>query len=284
MSIINQLKTWPWSRPLSTRLLPIMVILGIFLILGFYTVTDPARIDNNYVLNGADYVGYAVCHRITDRSFAIAGRQLPLCARCTGMYLGISLAFLVLLLAGRQRWSNLPPLSVLIALGLFILAMAFDGLNSYSHFFPDFPHLYEPKNWLRLVTGMGTGLAMGIIIFPALAQTLWKQQIIRPSVANLKELLGFVILALIFITLVLSNQPLILYVLGLVSAAGVLIILTSVNTTAVLIVFKRDATAEKYRQIVIPLMIGLFLAITQVAVISVFRFTLTGTMNGFPGL
>ncbi len=166
MSIINQSKTWAWSRPLSTRLIPIIVVLGVFLILGFYTVTDPARIDNNSVLNGADYVGYAVCHRITDRSFTIAGRQLPLCARCTGMYLGISLAFLVLLLAGRQRWSNLPPLSVLIALGFFLLAMAVDGLNSYSHFFPDFPHLYEPRNWLRLVTGMGTGLTMGIIIFP----------------------------------------------------------------------------------------------------------------------
>ncbi len=100
----------------------------------------------------------------------------------------------------------------------------------------------------------------------------------------MKELLGFVILAIIIITLVLSNQPLILYVLGLVSAAGVLIILTSVNTVAVLIAFKKDARAEKVRQIVIPLLIGLFLAITQVAVISVFRFTLTGTMNGFPGI
>ena len=200
------------------------------------------------------------------------------------MYLGIVLAFVVLLFAGRQRWSNLPPLSVLIALGFFMLIMAFDGLNSYSHFFPEIPHLYEPRNWLRLTTGMGTGLAMGIIVFPALAQTLWKQQIIRPSVADLKELLGFVILALILIALVLSNQPVILYVLGLASAAGVLLILTTVNTIAALIILKKDARAEKLQQIILPLLIGLTIAIVQVALISFLRFTITGTMTGFPGI
>ncbi len=33
----------------------------------------------------ADAVGYAVCHRIADRSFHVDGVQLPLCVRCTGM-------------------------------------------------------------------------------------------------------------------------------------------------------------------------------------------------------
>ena len=34
----------------------------------------------------ANVVGYAVCHRIPDRSFIIGGAQLPLCARDTGMF------------------------------------------------------------------------------------------------------------------------------------------------------------------------------------------------------
>src|SRR5689334_17781875 len=42
------------------------------------------------VLGKADAVGYAVCHRITVRSFLFPdGRQLPLCARCSGMFLGV---------------------------------------------------------------------------------------------------------------------------------------------------------------------------------------------------
>jgi uncharacterized membrane protein len=260
------------------------VLLGTILLLGFYTVTDPARLDQNQVLNGADYVGYGVCHRITDRSFSIAGRQLPLCARCTGMYLGVSLIFLIMIVAGRQRWSNLPPLRVLLILGGFIALMAVDGINSYSHFFPDAPHLYQPQNWLRLVTGMGTGLTMGIIIFPALAQTLWRRQRLRPSVSNLRELSAIVLLALILVVMVMSNRATILYVLGLVSALGVLLILTSVNAMAALIILKKDARFENWRQIILPLAVGLFLAIVQLTIIGLVRFNVTGTLAGLPGI
>jgi uncharacterized membrane protein len=39
------------------------------------------------LLGKADAVGYAVCHRIDVRSFHLGERPLPLCARCSGMYL-----------------------------------------------------------------------------------------------------------------------------------------------------------------------------------------------------
>jgi uncharacterized membrane protein len=32
--------------------------------------------------------GSLICHQLPDRSFFIDGRQLPICARCTGLYLG----------------------------------------------------------------------------------------------------------------------------------------------------------------------------------------------------
>ena len=33
-------------------------------------------------------VGSVICHQLPDRSFFLNGRQLPVCARCTGLYLG----------------------------------------------------------------------------------------------------------------------------------------------------------------------------------------------------
>ena len=33
-------------------------------------------------------VGSVVCHQLPERSFVIAGGQLPVCARCTGLYAG----------------------------------------------------------------------------------------------------------------------------------------------------------------------------------------------------
>ena len=284
--------TWPMTEvsisdrvwPLSRRLIPLLVVAAVLLLMGFYSVTDVGRLADNQALGGADYVGYSVCHRITDRSFSIAGRQLPLCARCTGMYLGVSLTFALLALAGRRRWAYLPPLRVVLVLLGFIALLAFDGINSYSHFFPNLPHLYEPRNWLRLATGLGAGLAMGIILFPALSQTLWRDQQPRPAVGNLRELLGLVLIASTAMFLVLTEQSTILYVLGLVSAAGVLVVLTAINCTALLILSRRDARATRWQQAILPLTVGLLLAVIQVALISFLRYSATGTMTGFPGM
>jgi uncharacterized membrane protein len=271
-------------RPFSRRLAPLIVAAAALLLLAFFSVTDGAHLEHDPALDGADYVGYAVCHRIAERSFNIAGRQLPLCARCSGMYLGVSVAFVVLALAGRRRWSNLPPLRVILVSLAFIGLWAIDGINSYSHFFPNLPHAYEPQNWLRLLTGIGAGLTMGVILFPALAQTLWRDQLHQPAIANIRELLALTLVAMFVGAVILTEQQVILYVLALVSAGGVLMVLTAINTTAVLILSRRDARAIKWREALPPLAIGLLLAILQVAVISFIRYSVTGTMTGFPGI
>ncbi len=70
-----------------------------------------------FTLGKLDAVGYAVCHRIPERSFFLGGHVLPLCARCSGTFLGVTLTLLALSLAGRARASHMPPLRVLVILG-----------------------------------------------------------------------------------------------------------------------------------------------------------------------
>jgi hypothetical protein len=166
----------------------------------------------------------------------------------------------------------------------FIAIMGIDGLNSYSHFFANTPHLYEPRNWLRLLTGMGTGLAMGAIILPTLSQTLWQQQKFQPSISTFPELIGLVLVEGTAVFLILSNQPLILYVLAIISTVGLLIIVTALNTVMVLILGRRESLAITWQQASLPLLIGVTLAVIELTAISLLRFSLTGTMTGFPGL
>lgn len=266
------------------RGLTVALVLAALLVLGFYTVSDPNLLSGHGPLTAGDYAGSLVCHRISERSFTIAGRQMPLCARCTGIYLGIALSFVTFLAAGRSRWSELPSTKIMLILVGFIAIMGVDGVNSFSHFFPNVPHVYTPHNWLRLVTGMGTGLALGIIIFPALAQTLWHEQKLVAILRDGHELLGLLVLAGILILLVLSNQPTILYVLGLVSAAGIVVILTSLNSMLLLIFTRRDAQARNWRQTIVPLGIGLALTAAQIYLVAFLRLTYIGTLSGFPGL
>ena len=281
---LNKVVLNVWQQHDQRRWLLVAVGLAVLLVMAFYTVTDSNQLAHSHVLEGSDWAGYAVCHRITARSFTIGGRQFPLCARCTGMYLGVALTLLVIFLTGRLRWSELPPLPVLLVLIGFIGLMGIDGINSYSHFFPKAPHLYEPRNWLRLLTGMGTGLAMGVFMLPALAQTLWRQPDYRAPIGSLRELAGLVVVALTAVLILLSNQSTILYVLALVSTVGLLFIITAINCVFLLILLRRDGRAERWRDTAVPLLISFILTLIEISVVSIVRFNLTGTMTGFPGL
>src|SRR3954447_8038652 len=51
-------------------------------------------------------VGSVVCHQKPERSFTLAGQPLPVCARCTGIYIGAALA--VLAMAGVVSAAQFP--------------------------------------------------------------------------------------------------------------------------------------------------------------------------------
>ena len=280
----KQLSQLDWQDPHTRRWLALLIGVVALLIMALYWLTDPARLAHDHALSGADWLGAAICHRITERSFTIYGRQLPLCARCTGMYLGVFLSFAVLLLAGRARWTDLPRFPILLILLAFVGVMGVDGINSYTHFFPNFPHVYEPRNWLRLVTGMGTGLAMGFILFPALAQTVWRRGQTSPVIRNVRELAGMVLVGGTAVLLVLSNQPALLYVLALASAAGAVMVLMSINAVLLLTICRREGRALTWRDTAVPLTICMGLAIGQLGVVSYLRLSVFGTITGFPGI
>lgn len=273
-----------WLQPQNKRLFGLLIVTIILFIMGFYSATDPAYLGHDRALHAGDWLGGGVCHRLTERSFMINGRQFPLCARCTGMYLGVAVAFVVVFLAGRIRWTDLPSPPILIVLVGFIGVMGVDGVNSYTHFFANFPHLYEPRNWLRLVTGVGTGLAMGLFAFPILAQTLWANGPNRRMVINFREFGLILAVAATAVLLLLSNQPTISYVLALVSVGGLLLILTSLNAILWMTLLKKDGLATRWRETAVPLIISGLLALGQLSVLSAVRIYFTGTITGIPGL
>lgn len=57
-----------------------------------FAAAGPARMPV-YLFAVAVYaIGSVICHQLPERSFHIWGRQLPVCARCVGIYAGAALA------------------------------------------------------------------------------------------------------------------------------------------------------------------------------------------------
>jgi uncharacterized membrane protein len=233
------------------------------------------------LLGKADAIGYAVCHRIDMRSFHLGERQLPLCARCTGTFLGTIVGVVLLLLAGRGRSAVWPSRRILALLALTAAAWGLDGVNSYASLFPRLPHLYVPQNWLRLTTGTFLGMAMAAVFLPAVNQSLWKSPSSVPVIQNVRELLLYFLPAPLLIGLVLLENPIILYPLALLSTLGILFLLTGVYAALLLMLLRKEGQADGWRDAWPVIAGGLTLALLQIYAIDVVRFLFSGTWGGF---
>ncbi len=232
------------------------------------------------LLGKADAVGYAVCHRIDVRSFHLHDRPLPLCARCSGMYLGAVLGLVYQALVARKR-SGLPPIPLVIALAGLVLGFVIDGSNSFLSLIPFAPHPYETFNWTRLLTGTGMGLAIAAALFPAFNQTVWILPDPRPALGSWRSLAVLLLLALGVDALVLWENPVVLYPLALISAAGVLLILTLTYSMLWAMALHRENQASSLRELALPLATGFGAALLQIALLDLVRYWLTGTWQGF---
>ena len=241
-------------------------------------------------LGKLDAVGYAVCHRIDARSFHIGDRQLPLCARCTGEFYAAGLALIFQIFVSGKR-SKLPSRGIIAVLVLFFLAFGIDGSNSYLYllkstspgFLDQIPNLYIPNNILRLFTGSGMGIALAVVLYPIMNQTLWRQMDDRPAHEwkSFGVLIGATVLANL---LILTDSPIVLYPIAYLSSLGTLALLVIVFSMLWIMIMRQDNTFEHPRQLWFPFLAGLTIALLMVLSIDLFRLNLTGTWSGFPGL
>jgi uncharacterized membrane protein len=216
-------------------------------------------------------------------------RQLPLCARCSGMYLGavLGLAFLSL---RYRRSAGTPPKAIIAILVLFGLAFAVDGTNSYLYLMKSLygsrlsfiPNLYVPNNSLRLFTGSGMGLTMAIAVFVSLNQTFWKDWDNKPVMGKPLDLLLLCALMLFANLLVLPEWDWVLYPAAILSSGGVLLLLTLVYGMLWTMIMRQENIYMNLREAWLPILAGLTIALLQITMVDIFRLWLTHTWGGFP--
>jgi uncharacterized membrane protein len=237
-----------------------------------------------------DAVGYAVCHRLDSHSLHIGDVQMPLCARCTGEFnaAAIALAFQGIV---SPKKSRLPGRGVVAVLALLFLAFAIDGSNSYLALlkatdptaFGGIPNLYATTSISRVLTGSGMGLAMAAVLYPMFNQSVWQS----PRYERALGWQQFAVLAGILIVVdlgIISENPLILYPVALLSTLGVLALLTTVFSIVWIMIMKQDNAFDRVGQLWLPAAAGLTLAFALILGIDLLRLNLTHTWGGFPGL
>ena len=174
--------------------------------------------------------------------FSLLASKCPFAAGargCTWVALG-GLIYLFL----KPRQAGLPAKKILFALLGFLLLFAVDGINSTLGFFQGVTGLYNPQNWLRLITGSGMGIAIAAMLVPVFHSAAWLDSLPSATLSTWRSFLPLVAIAGVLDILVLSQLSIFLLPLAILSSLTVILILTLVYSVLWLLIWKKDGTIQ----------------------------------------
>ncbi len=160
-------------------------------------------------------MGSAVCHRLAERSFILEEMQMPLCARCTGIYIGAFFAFCFFVWKNRLQAGKPFSVAQAILTGLAIVPVGVDGVGSYLGF-------WESSQLMRILTGTLVGaIVPGFLLMAGnFDPKVENEELIYKST---KELLILIMISVAFGSCLWIGLP--LYGIGaVISVAGEIIL------------------------------------------------------------
>jgi uncharacterized membrane protein len=183
-----------------------------------------------------------VCHQLPSRTLEFGGKYLPMCARCSGIYLGVFASYAYLVFRRGFRVNSIPRITYSLIIAAFILPMAFDGATSYLG-------LRETTNALRLVTGTLAGSVLPIFAFPLLSPELIlaeeKKEDEYPPFARWYDLLVWAAFVAVLLILSLQNWTWLYWPLSAFSTVGLVAIFFNLGLVVVEMVGERHRWARR---------------------------------------
>jgi uncharacterized membrane protein len=217
---------------------------GIWALLGILVVSLGAFLLAPWSLQDKTLAAlHGLCAQQPTHSFWIGETRLPFDARMTGIYGAFAVVSIYLLARGRLYRIGVPPVSIIIGLGLFIVAMGIDGVNSTLNDI-GLPYAYEPNNHLRFFTGALTGTTLAIFLWLLAASSLWKNDVVsaKPIITSWKEFLPIsIMVSMLWAIVQLRWEP-------LFAPLALIQVLTAVTVVAVMALVLITMIARRFQR------------------------------------
>lgn len=217
------------------------------------------------------WFGFGLCHQLPERSFFGGGLQVPVCARDTGIYVGmvVSLALLSMLHRG-SRPTDSPRWYVWAFMAASLVAMGWDGVSSYGGW-------RTTTNEIRLATGLVVGFSAAVIAFPLIQDILWERSDGVRVLHPVRRFLVWVSAIPLTYAFVWWVAPLAGRLYPVVVALATVGALSMVNIIIVGVFPRYDRRARRWRDLIEPFALAVVLAIVEVAVAAWVRVLLLGS-------
>jgi uncharacterized membrane protein len=217
------------------------------------------------LLDILSFLGGGLCHQEVNRTFSVGMLNMPVCSRDTGIYLGIFISLITIILLERRIKGEVPSLKiVLVTVGIFLI-MGLDVILSLLG-------IIESNNIIRLITGIFTGWFMVLLLLSLANNVMFKRFVkknyLDRKVKFLMWLLCGVLMAAVFI---FTYQ----YALIFWSVVSILGLITFVTLILFILFFSFNrrllGSIDSGKKLTITLIVGIFSAIALLSLFSYLR-------------
>ncbi len=219
---------------------------------------------------------HGLCAQTPGHMLRFGEQELPLCARDSGIYLGITLGAAFLLARGRWLAAGRPTRWFWALLAGVLTFFAIDALNSLADDWFGLRLLYTPDNRLRLASGLALGLVLAVLLLWAIHLSFHKRRLERRIIADPPDLAGLLLLG-IGGGLALGSGWSLLYIpLAALSVGGMVASLVVLNALLILTIGQGRRLLEDTWETGRPLLGASLLAVAEMAFLSWLRYALGG--------
>ncbi|MGQ9706741.1 MAG: DUF2085 domain-containing protein [bacterium] len=167
-----------------------------------------------FIYRFTDTIGYAVCHRLSERSPLFNSHQFMVCHRCAGTYLGALSAYIYIFIKFRGSPIKLPNLKYGIFLIIFISTIFIDVAGTLIGIIPD-------RAPLRTLTGALTGSSIALLAYSLLCP-YEKEKDAKPILERPIDLI-IILIASFLITILVNSELYTLFIpLTILTSIGIL--------------------------------------------------------------
>lgn len=218
---------------------------------------------------------HGLCAQTPGHMLRFGEEELPLCARDSGIYLGVTLGAAFLLVRGRWLAAGRPARWFWALLAGVLAFFATDALNSLADDWFGLRLLYVPDNRLRLASGLALGLALAVLLLWAVHLSFRGRQRERRIVAGPADLAGLLLLGIGGGLALGSGWPPLYIPLAALSVGGLVASLVVLNALLILIGQGRRLLEDLW-EAGRPLLGAGLLAVAEMALLSWLRYRLGG--------
>lgn len=227
-------------------------------------------------------VMHGLCAQTPSHSFYFGDRTLPFDGRMTGIYGGLLVTVIVLVLLGRHRAAGVPSIATSVVLLLFGAAMAIDGFNSLLTDL-DRWHPYTPSNEHRLLTGWMAGVGIGVVLVMLIGMTVWSRPRTKERVLSRWSMPIVLVLPVIPMRMLIGTESeLVYYPLSFFLMASAVMAFTALVLVTVLMLRNRENQFERFEQLQGTTVVSMVVAIVIILAIGGGRFWLEAVTHAPP--